>query len=86
MGADNGKIQFKTYFFGTFSANMFFIAPTPIDFSKIFANFTTSLAESPYALAAIVIIIIIFALLTVPLYRLDRSDEMLVRNYYVLTT
>ncbi|VDI59821.1 Hypothetical predicted protein [Mytilus galloprovincialis] len=74
--SDN-KIKFKSNFLGAFSANVFFIPPSDIDFAKIFATFTTSLADSPYALTAIITMLVIGSLLTIKLRLLDKTDNIM---------
>ncbi|KAJ8299018.1 hypothetical protein KUTeg_023078 [Tegillarca granosa] len=78
LAASKGKsVGFKSSFFGTFSANVLFIPPEPIDFVSIFLNFNERLLQTPHSLAASAGLIIIFLLLSIPLARLDRKDALL---------
>ncbi|XP_052077930.1 polycystic kidney disease protein 1-like 2 [Mytilus californianus] len=77
LRTSDNQIKFKSNFLGAFSADVFFIPPSDIDFSKIFATFTTSLVDSPYALAAIITMLVIGSLLTIKLRWLDISDKIM---------
>ncbi|XP_060074442.1 polycystin-1-like protein 2 [Ylistrum balloti] len=71
------NIAYESNFFGTFSANIMFVAPDTIDFSAIFLNFEERLRETPHALACICGIWIIVVLIAIPLRRLDKGDAVL---------
>ncbi|CAC5393050.1 PKD1L2 [Mytilus coruscus] len=77
LRTSDNQIKFKSNFLGAFSADVFFIPPSDIDFSKIFATFTTSLVDSPYALAAIITMLVIGSFLTIKLRWLDISDKIM---------
>ncbi|KAK3084232.1 hypothetical protein FSP39_010372, partial [Pinctada imbricata] len=74
--AKGNELVFKSTFFGTFSAQAFFIAPTPIRFDEIFLNFSDRLAEAPHVLATFVVVIVIAFLSVIPLRRADRNDKI----------
>ncbi|XP_069131790.1 polycystin family receptor for egg jelly-like [Argopecten irradians] len=72
-----GKVNFKSNFFGSFSASTLLIPPTPIAFDAIFLNFGERLASTPHVLVTIIAVLILFILLTLVLRGLDRSDAEL---------
>ncbi|XP_033752683.1 polycystic kidney disease protein 1-like 2 [Pecten maximus] len=71
------NIAYKSNFFGTFSANILFVAPETIDFASIFLNFSERLKETPHALACISGIFIIVVIIAIPLRRLDKGDAVM---------
>ena len=71
-------VKFKSDFFGTFSANVIFVPPEPIDFSAIFLNFGERLRVTPHALIMILLLLAVFVLGAVFLRRLDKRDALMV--------
>ncbi|XP_069133774.1 polycystin-1-like protein 2 [Argopecten irradians] len=71
------NIAYESNFFGTFSADIMFVAPDTIDFETIFLNFSEKLRETPHALACIGGIFIIVIIIAIPLRRLDKGDAVL---------
>ena len=74
------KVPFrlKAAFFGTFSADLLFIAPRQIDFTSIFDEFNYRLGATPHVLVMIIVIFFFTVILSFVLRRLDGNDIELV--------
>ncbi|XP_013383336.2 uncharacterized protein LOC106153782 [Lingula anatina] len=70
----NGKMTFKSNFFGSFAAGLF-IPPNTIDFDKVFANFSTLLAQSPHVLIVMCSLFVLYILLLIWARRKDIQDN-----------
>ncbi|GFO16405.1 polycystic kidney disease protein 1-like 2 [Plakobranchus ocellatus] len=71
---EDEDVEFSSNFFGSFSLSQVIVAPNPIDFSSIAANFTDNLADSPYVLALHCVLLAITLLVVLRLRRLDKRD------------
>ncbi|KAK3084949.1 hypothetical protein FSP39_021931 [Pinctada imbricata] len=76
LRCEGNELVFKSTFFGSFSAQAFFIGPTPIQFDEIFLNFDDRLAESPHVLATFFSVIVLSVLAVIPLRRADKRDKI----------
>ena len=71
-------MKFSSNFFGSFSLSEMVVAPNPIDFS-VLADFSDSLADSPYVLALHCVLFVATVLVALWLRRLDKEDTDSVR-------
>uniref|UniRef100_A0A1I8FW75 PLAT domain-containing protein n=1 Tax=Macrostomum lignano TaxID=282301 RepID=A0A1I8FW75_9PLAT len=67
------KMVFKSNFFGSYSGKMF-IAPNTINFATVFNNFAGKLAENFVTLLVLCLIIGIYVVVSVWMWRLDRQE------------
>ena len=60
-----------------------FVAPNPLDFSKVFAGFKEAFKTgNVVVLFTILILLMVYAVLAVWAWRTDRQDIMQVRNHF----
>ena len=78
------KIEFKSNFMGSFSAGLF-IPPNTIDFERVFKNFLPLLAENPYVIGLICLILGVYIFLLIWARRKDKHDAFMVRIIFRMT-
>ncbi|XP_071110902.1 polycystin-1-like protein 3 [Haliotis cracherodii] len=82
--AKTGKVKFTSNFFGTFALNEVVIAPTPIDFNRLFLNMETYIRDSPYVLAVNCFLVAMTIMVAIFLRRIDETDKELWRYLHLL--
>ncbi|XP_067665494.1 polycystin-1-like protein 3 [Haliotis asinina] len=79
-----GKVKFTSNFFGTFALNEVLIAPTPIDFHRLFLNIETYIRDSPYVLAVNCFLVAMTIIVAILLRRIDKTDKEMWRYLHLL--
>ena len=74
---DNGKIKFKSNFFGCVSVDVF-IPPNQIDFDDIFTNFASKSRESWAVILVVGLLLMLYVICLLIACRYDRRERRMV--------